>query len=380
MSTPLPNATELALPDDGADTDVWGLLNNALWSAWDRSFGGRATADISSADWTPSTTAAQCGRLIVTGSTALERNLILPANDRLYIVVNASGGNYGITIKTATVDAETIFLPSGGVQLVWPDDTTGNIYGLTPPRTVDNALLDSIRRPGKDFDGASLYFGDGQTGFGKVESGVLGFFLKDDSTTLYPDGDGGFEASAQHPEVRFDARNTAEHCLINFTNGRDGFIVERAGLLAAVAAGAKELRWGNGGGVAVGDANGPAGAGSINTSAYYRSGVRSPYMWPSSFVGLSVSPNAYNAFAHGRGIKPNMLVGQLRCIAADVGYAGGDFVNIDGGSYQIVIGANVNQVFYRVNNAYQLPTKTGSGGSLSIDPAKWRLDIFATWA
>jgi hypothetical protein len=304
MSTPLPNATELALPDDGADTDVWGLLNNALWSAWDRSFGGRATADISSADWTPSTTAAQCGRLIVTGSTALERNLILPANDRLYIVVNASGGNYGVTVKTATVDAETIFLPSGGVQLVWPDKVTGNIYGLTPPRTVDNALLDSIRRPGKDFDGASLYFGDGQTGFGKVESGVLGF----------------------------------------------------------------------------GDANGPAGAGSINTSAYYRSGVRSPYMWPSSFLGLSVSPNAYGSYSHNRSIKPNMLVGQLRCIAADVGYAGGDFVNIDGGSYQIVIGANVNQVFYRVNNAYQLPTKTGSGGSLSIDPAKWRLDIFATWA
>lgn len=380
MSTALPNATELLLPDDGADTDVWGLLNNALWSAWDRGYGGRATADISSADWTPGTTAAQCGRLIVTGSTASARNLILPANDRLYIVVNASGGNNGITVKTATVDAATIFLPSGGVQLVWPDKVTGNVYGLTIPRTVDNALLDSIRRPGKTFDGASLYFGDGQTGFGRVDTGVLGFYLSDGSATLYPDGDGGYAPSPQHPEIKFDARNETEHCLISFTNGRDGFIVERAGLIAAVAAGAKEIRWGAGGGVAIGAANGPAGAGTVNATGYYRSGEKAPYMWPKPFNDLSVSPNAYGAYAHGRSIKPNKLEGQLRCIAADVGYAAGDFVNIDGGSYQIVIGANANQVFYRVNNAYQLPTKTGSGGSLAIAPAKWRLDILATWA
>jgi hypothetical protein len=368
VSTALPNTPELVVPDDGADDNLWGLMLIALFSAWDRHFSGVAHGDVSAGDWTLDETEAQNGRLIVGGTISVGRAVNIPPCNRTYLVSNytALSGDAYVVLKCGS--GSYVYLPTGCSMMITVLGDTQNVIAASPPvDTLTGGFPDLVKQPFQSFLGPGMHFsGDTNTGFGRTAPGRIGAFLS-----------GGSQA----PDIvlQSDLANT------------QGLVFRSAGAYLEallVTAGAMAFYTGNvqrmtisDGGLSVGAANGPVGEGKVNASQYYRSGNAMPFQYPFYINGLQVNANAQGQYAHGVGGTPVFVFGKLFCIAPDNGYSAGDIVTVDGssGNPAIVIGGNANTVFYRVNDAYKLPAKTGTGGAVAINSAAWRLSLIAVW-
>ena len=123
MATQYTTLLGLALPTTGELDGVWGdEVNDSITQLVEDSVAGYATADVTSGDWTLSTTGsgltneARMMVLIATGSPGVARSIIAPSHSKVYVVVNQSSKS--VTIKGAATTGTTILSGYASV-VVW---------------------------------------------------------------------------------------------------------------------------------------------------------------------------------------------------------------------------------------------------------------------
>jgi hypothetical protein len=111
----------LALPVQGELSNTWGdVVNNSITSLVEDSVANFATASVTSADWTLTTTGsglsnqARMAILIPTGTPGVSRNIIAPSYSKTYYIVNQS--NAVVVIKGSATTGVSV--PAGRVALV----------------------------------------------------------------------------------------------------------------------------------------------------------------------------------------------------------------------------------------------------------------------
>lgn len=104
MTTQYSPLLGLALPVTGELSGTWGdVVNDSITSLVEDSVANFATNNVTSADWTLTTTGsgatnqARMMILIATGTPGVARNIIAPSSSKMYLVVNLS--NSSVTVK-----------------------------------------------------------------------------------------------------------------------------------------------------------------------------------------------------------------------------------------------------------------------------------------
>jgi hypothetical protein len=97
MTTQYSPLLGLALPVTGELSGTWGdVVNDSITSLVEDSVANFATADVTSGNWTLTTTGsgatnqARMAVLIPTGSPGVSRNIVAPSHSKTYIVINQS--------------------------------------------------------------------------------------------------------------------------------------------------------------------------------------------------------------------------------------------------------------------------------------------------
>ena len=113
MTTSYTTLLGLALPQTGDLSGTWGdTVNDSITRLVEDSVAGYATADVTSGNWTLTTTGAGVSNqarmmvLIPTGTPGTSRNVVAPAHSKIYVVVNQS--NASVVIKGASTTGVTI--------------------------------------------------------------------------------------------------------------------------------------------------------------------------------------------------------------------------------------------------------------------------------
>ena len=172
MATSYTTLLGYALPTTGELEGLWGdEVNDSITQLVEDSVAGYATADVTSADWTLSTTGSGLSNearmmvLIPTGTPGVSRNIIAPAHSKMYVVVNQSDAS--VVLKGAATTGATIgagytavvvwngsdfeeISPTlakyavdivGGVQGSIPYQTAANTTALLAPGTAGQMLI-----------------------------------------------------------------------------------------------------------------------------------------------------------------------------------------------------------------------------------------------
>ena len=113
MATAYTTLLGLALPVTGELNGTWGdVVNDSITELVEDAIAGSATASVTSADWTLTTTGsgaanqARSAILIPTGTPGVSRNIIAPSSSKAYIVDNQSNG--AVVVKGAATTGATI--------------------------------------------------------------------------------------------------------------------------------------------------------------------------------------------------------------------------------------------------------------------------------
>jgi len=113
MATAYTSLLGFALPVTGELLGTWGdTVNTSITSLVEDSIAGSATASVTSADWTLTTTGsgvanqARCAILIPTGTPGVSRNIIVPSQSKAYIVNNQS--NAAVVVKGSATTGVSI--------------------------------------------------------------------------------------------------------------------------------------------------------------------------------------------------------------------------------------------------------------------------------
>lgn len=103
----------LALPTQGELDGAWGdVTNDEITSLLESSIAGFATASVTSANWTLTTTGsglanqARMAILIPTGTPGVSRNIVAPSSSKTYVVINQSDA--AVVLKGAATTGVTI--------------------------------------------------------------------------------------------------------------------------------------------------------------------------------------------------------------------------------------------------------------------------------
>jgi hypothetical protein len=113
MATAYTTLLGLALPVTGELNGTWGdVVNDSITELVEDAIAGSATASVTSADWTLTTTGsgaanqARSAILIPTGTPGVSRNIIVPSSSKAYIVDNQS--NAAVVVKGAATTGVSI--------------------------------------------------------------------------------------------------------------------------------------------------------------------------------------------------------------------------------------------------------------------------------
>lgn len=120
MTTAYTSLLGLALPVTGELAGTWGdEVNNSITQLVEDSVAGVSTFDVTSGNWTLSTTTnglpneARTAILIPTGTPGVSRNVIAPSQSKAYILINQS--NAAVVLKGSATTGVTI--PAGSTFL-----------------------------------------------------------------------------------------------------------------------------------------------------------------------------------------------------------------------------------------------------------------------
>lgn len=121
MSTLYSPLLGYALPTTGELASTWGdVVNNSITQLVEDSVAGFATADVTSSNWTLTTTGggvsnqARMMVLIATGTPGTARNIIAPSQSKVYVVANLSDSN--VTVKGSATTG--VVVPAGSTAVV----------------------------------------------------------------------------------------------------------------------------------------------------------------------------------------------------------------------------------------------------------------------
>lgn len=123
MATDYTTLLGFALPATGELSGTWGTtVNNSITELVEDAIAASATASVTSADWTLSTTGAgsvnqaRCAILIPTGTPGVTRNINAPNASKAYIVINQS--NAAVVIRGATGPTTGVSIAASAKALV----------------------------------------------------------------------------------------------------------------------------------------------------------------------------------------------------------------------------------------------------------------------
>tara|TARA_R100001594_G_scaffold16070_2_gene33388 strand:- start:5009 stop:6166 length:1158 start_codon:yes stop_codon:yes gene_type:complete len=115
----------------GENASTWGTKANTAMSRIEEAIAGMTTVTVTGSNYTlddtqyvenSSTTAESHLHIIkTTGTLTGNRDLIVPARTKTYLIWNGNGGAYTLTAKTAS--GSGVIIPQGGVQYVYCDGT-----------------------------------------------------------------------------------------------------------------------------------------------------------------------------------------------------------------------------------------------------------------
>ena len=126
----------LVLPVTGELSGSWGdTVNTGLTSLTDDSIAGTASITMTDTDYTLTIAngAADESRkmfVVLTGTLTAARNVICPANSKLYFVTNNTTGGFAINFKTST--GTSVSVANGSSQALRAS-STGVVVGVTQP-------------------------------------------------------------------------------------------------------------------------------------------------------------------------------------------------------------------------------------------------------
>jgi hypothetical protein len=131
----------------GENANTWGTKTNTALSRIEEAIAGMTTITVTGSNYTlddtqyvenSSTTAESHLHIIKTSGTLTgNRDVIVPARTKTYLVQNGNGGAYTLTVKTAS--GTGVIIPQGGVQYVYCDGT--NVEAATLGITNDGTKL-----------------------------------------------------------------------------------------------------------------------------------------------------------------------------------------------------------------------------------------------
>ena len=165
MTTSYTSLLGLALPVTGELQGTWGdTVNNSITQLCEDAIAGVATASVTSADWTLTTTGsgaanqARMAILIPTGTPGVSRNIIAPSKSKTYTIINQS--NASVVIKGASTTGVSV--PAGAMaDVAWNgsdfvDSTATRL--ASPIATIASTLLTTPVAGELEFDGSNAYF------------------------------------------------------------------------------------------------------------------------------------------------------------------------------------------------------------------------------
>ena len=115
----------------GENSGTWGTKANTAMSRLEEAIAGMTTITVTGSNYTlddtqysenSSTTSESHLHIIKTSGTLTgNRDVIVPARTKTYLIWNTNGGAYTLTVKTAS--GSGVIIPQGGVQYVYCDGT-----------------------------------------------------------------------------------------------------------------------------------------------------------------------------------------------------------------------------------------------------------------
>jgi hypothetical protein len=145
MTTQYSPLLGLALPVTGELSGTWGdVVNDSVTSLIEDSVAGFATADVTSSNWTLTTTGsgaanqARMAVLIPIGTPGTARNIIAPSRSKVYVVYNQSDST--VTLKGSATDG--VEIPSGTSAIcAWINTDFVSISDVTGPNSATNTAV-----------------------------------------------------------------------------------------------------------------------------------------------------------------------------------------------------------------------------------------------
>jgi len=152
MTTSYTSLLGFALPVTGELSGTWGdVVNDSITQLVEDSIAGVATADVTSGNWTLTTTGlgvdnqARKAILIPTGTPGVSRNIVAPSSSKAYIVVNQSDAT--VVVKGAATTGATI-QPYYTAVVVWNgadfEEISPSSAGITAGQSIAFDLVFSI--------------------------------------------------------------------------------------------------------------------------------------------------------------------------------------------------------------------------------------------
>ncbi|CAN7599868.1 hypothetical protein LJR234_004637 [Mesorhizobium amorphae] len=153
---------------------------------------------------------------------------------------------------------------------------------------------------------------------------------------------------------------------------------------ATYIAGAIGIRWYTGAGFYMaGSTGGDAGAGTINSTGFFRHGTALPFQTAFESAQQTITSGGSLTLAHGLGAQPKLYLAVLQCTTANIGYSIGDEValNPGAGSQDLALtqgisivpdATNINVRFGTSSPPFRIVRKD-TGAFADITSASWRL-------
>lgn len=212
MASTYSDRLRIELIATGEQSGIWGdTTNTNLGTLIEEAIAGVATITMTDANYTLSeangaTDESRQAVLVLTGTLSAGRNVIAPAEEKVYIVKNSTSGGYATTIKTSAGSGYAV--ANGKTVLVYCDGTdfhlAADVSSTVDPTFTGNISLDGavvVNDSGADKDfrvegdaDANLIFADASTdrvGIGtntpSVKLDVVGSTLITGTTTVTGD-------------------------------------------------------------------------------------------------------------------------------------------------------------------------------------------------